>query len=1223
MDLLSELKNRIKKMQCIMILTKIQKTNYAELKDSKFFLNSKNLFKQSIVFLCCLFSFSLSYSQAINFEAEDAVLFNSAAIRDCASCSGGKFVGDMGGPSNGYFTSTANVNETGTYKLTFSFSSGDPRSIFISVNEGSATRIVCDSGEWGVFDTKEIFIDLSEGDNSIRFFNETDYAPDIDNFVIELQQTPPPSSLSFEAENGVLFNGANIQDCGSCSNGKQVGNLGGSSNGYFAQLVTVNQEGIYTMDLSFSSGDPRSIFISVDDGGAIEVVCDSGDWGVVGNVEVDISLKSGNNTIKFFNENGFGPNIDKFDLRLKTSQFNCTNCEKITFSNNGEIYYNLDTGTTTIIVNGLQIVGEAYANLTDGSKTFTSKEYTTRAATKTSISDGFGLGEKTTINLSGNNLPNIQQVFYTYPDKRYFFTEVILQGANVQSNYIAPLISNNVNIYSTGDNRTLTVPFDNDTFIRYNSNIAVNNANSTSSEVTAFYDNTSRNGIVVGSVDQSVWKTGVRTIASGSSLSELNVWAGYTSSNLTRDGINHGTVIGDNIKSPKIFVGFFDDWRIGMEEFGKANAISQPSYIFDWTEPTPFGWNSWGVIQDNINLQNAKAVANFMATELPEFRSGDTAFIDLDSFWDNLVEGGLEGDFSKLTEFVNYCKERGLTPGIYWAPFIDFGKFDRKVEGSSFNYINAWTKVNGGYHDFDDGRAMDPTHPATKDRINLVIDKFKKSGFEMIKIDFIGHAAVESDGFFDSTVKTGMQAFHHGMKYLIDRLDGQMLVYTAISPSLATAPYSHMRRIATDAFTDINETQYTLNSTTYGWWQTYMYDFIDADHIVFRDASIGENRARLISGVVTGTLTIGDDYSTQGPWVENSKLLLQNKEILTLAADGKAFRPVEGNSREGASETFIKQDGDVYYLAIINYGDEKTYNLNLNRLGIANGTHCVKEYFSGKQFSTGTEALQFTIAGKNAQIFEITTGNSNCAFSLATNNFNVQSRNVSCPGQDNGRLFIDVVDQNYEYNVSINGVNSFVLPNADSEFKYISEDLLPGDYEVCFKVNGINNYEQCFQVTISEPEVIDVSTKYNKSSGNKKVAITMNGSDEYKVYINGEKNIIMTSGEHEFELNIGENEVIVKGKKECQGIYSEKIFVSPGIQVYPNPIIDFLQIYIPENSKEGALQVFSAQGALLLQSTKKAFSSNVTLNLQSLKSGIYFLRISDEKFQETIKIIKQ
>jgi hypothetical protein len=51
------------------------------------------------------------------------------------------------------------------------------------------------------------------------------------------------------------------------------------------------------------------------------------------------------------------------------------------------------------------------------------------------------------------------------------------------------------------------VPFANDGFVRYNA-MPINNSG-TSYEVGAFYDNTSRNGLVVGSVTHDTWKTGI------------------------------------------------------------------------------------------------------------------------------------------------------------------------------------------------------------------------------------------------------------------------------------------------------------------------------------------------------------------------------------------------------------------------------------------------------------------------------------------------------------------------------------------------------------------------------------------------------------------------------------------------------------------------------------------------------------------------------------------
>lgn len=1179
--------------------------------------NAIKIHRLLLLFVMFLFA-TIQNTNAQTYQAENGALFNGAGIQNCGSCSEGKQVGDLGGPKKGYFTSVANVTTAGSYDLNLSFSSGDPRSIFISVNNGSPLEVVCNSGNWGTVASKKITIAMTAGDNTIRFFNENGYGPNIDKFDITPAQivNPCPTCLIVEAEKTSLFNGAAIQNCGSCSEGKQVGDLGGPTNGYFTTVVNIATAGNFTMDLSFSSGDTRSIFISVNDGTPTEVVCNSGNWSNVAIESFDISLNAGNNTLKFFNAKGYGPNIDKFELKPKVG----TN-PTFNFGATGKIVYNPNNGTANVFVGSRQIITDGYAELNDGSKNITSKEYATRKIVQTPNTDGNGTGEKIVISLTGNNLPEMEQIFYTYTNKNYFLTEIVLKGTSVQSNYMAPMISSNVKIHAEGDNRMLFVPFDNDTFIRYNTKAAISNASQTSSEVTAYYENNSRKGLVVGSVEHSTWKTGVRTAGNGGTLSELKVWGGYTALDVTRDAIQHGKISGTSVKSPKIFIGLYDDWRIGMEDYGKATLVAEPTYLFDWNKATPVIWNSWGVIQKNLTLENAKGVTNFIADELPVFRSGNTAYINLDSYWDNLVTGGWAGDFSKLTEFVKHCKSKGLTPGIYWAPFVDFGKFDRKIEGSSFNYINAWTKVNGGYHDLDNCRALDPTHPGTKDRINLIIDKFKANGFEMIKIDFIGHAAVEADSYFDPNIKTGMQAFNYGMKYVIDRLEGKMLVYVAISPSLATGPYAHIRRIACDSFAKIDETEYTLNSTTYGWWQNQIYDYVDADHMVFKGVTLGENRARLVSGLVTGTLTAGDDFSTSGTWNNVAKDLLQNKELLQIAADGKAFKPIDGNSVQGASEAYVKKVGTSYLVGIVNYSGEKNFNISLSRLGIANGNHCVKEMFSGKQFSLSGNNLQVKIAAQDAQFFEINTASANCIFSLAANNNKVLASNVTCPGNKNGKMTIKVEDKTLNYTVSVTGMQPIAFPTATGTYEVTTTDMLPGEYDVCFKVNGIANYEQCYQITISEPRVVNVAASFNRTAG--VVNLDIVGEDSFKLIVNGEESEI-TAGQQEIVLKPGFNDVIVRGKKDCQGEFKQRYFVEDSLNVYPNPARDFIKVDVPQMGDNVTAKVYSIDGALVLKmekNTKNSKSFQVDLSL--LQSGIYFLSVGDQKSEQTVKIIKQ
>jgi hypothetical protein len=466
-----------------------------------------------------------------------------------------------------------------------------------------------------------------------------------------------------------------------------------------------------------------------------------------------------------------------------------------------------------------------------------------------------------------------------------------------------------------------------------------------------------------------------------------------------------------------------------------------------------------------------------------------------------------------------------------------------------------------------------------------------------------------------------MQAFNHGMKYLIDRLDSKMLVYVAISPSLATGPYAHMRRIATDSFADINETQYTLNSTTYGWWQSQIYDYIDADHLVFRNVTLGENRARLVSGIVTGTITVGDDFSTTGTWSDVAKKLLQNKELLQVAADGKAFRPVEGKSVQGASEVFVKKVGTSYFVGVLNYGAEKTFNISLERLGIVNGNHCIKEMFSGRQFSLSGNSLQATIDAEDAQLFEINTQSSNCVFSLATDNNKIQTTNISCPGNKNGKINLKVVDQSLKYTVTVTGLEPVVFPNAEGLYEYNSPDLLPGVYDICFKVNGIPNYQECYQVTISEPAIVDVSTIVNKKA--RSVTLKLKGSDSYTINLNGIETRI-DSDVHTIELKSGLNLLTVKGKQDCQGEISKQFYLAESLSVYPNPATKYIRVDVPQMGDEVQAKIFTVEGSLIMNFTQNTKESKFfEINLESLKTGLYLLTVGDQKLEQSVKIIKK
>jgi alpha-galactosidase len=641
------------------------------------------------------------------------------------------------------------------------------------------------------------------------------------------------------------------------------------------------------------------------------------------------------------------------------------------FGRNNMIIYSLTTGTYDVVFDGKKTITGAYA-VCKGKTEMTSTGAAVRTHTlwTRTIHDRMDRYEITT----ERNGVRMQQVFNLYGSSNFFYTTMSVIGKGVAASYMSPLTTDKVVFDEKGDNRVLNVPFDNDMWARFNAQ-PLQHANFTSSEVTAIYNNNSYKGLVIGSVVQQVWKTGITVKNNADRSISISAFGGFADSNITHDKIPHGlvTTTDTSCVSPEMMVGMFPDWRTGMEHYASHIHFTSQG-IFNWRKATPVGWNSWGAIQNKITLDKAKKVIDFMADSCKGYRSANgTLYVDLDSFWDNMIKGGLDGDVSELKQFVAYCKSKGLKPGIYWAPFTDWGKHDRKMEGSDHTYAQAWLKQNGKPVEVDGALALDATHPGTKARIDYYLTHFRKLGFKMIKIDFLGHGALECDRFYDPAVTTGMQAYKVGMQCVTKALNNKMLVYAAISPTMATAPYVHMRRIACDAFSAIDNTEYTLNSTGYGWWQSHLYNFVDADHVVFNRESEGANRARLISALVTGTLIAGDDFSSYGPWSNTAKRLLQNKDLLKVIKDGRSFRPVEANTGNKGVELFVKTDYPPQaYLAVFNYSNTpRTYTFSLSRLADNLGPAVTAVELLTKTTENWQDSIQIAIPPSDAGIYLI------------------------------------------------------------------------------------------------------------------------------------------------------------------------------------------------------------------------------------------------------------
>ncbi len=263
--------------------------------------------------------------------------------------------------------------------------------------------------------------------------------------------------------------------------------------------------------------------------------------------------------------------------------------------------YNLTAGTTDFYWKNTKIISAFYSGI--GFDTGYIKGISYSAWSYTLV----GTNEAV-ITATGNGLPTMKQ-YFTLDQPDSFLVRVDASGSNLSANWMGPVVVDSttgglVNIGVTNDNRALYVPFDNDGFVSYNA--MPMNSSSTGYEVGAFYDNASRNGLVVGSVTHNIWKTGIYFYGANNHLSQMNVFGGVTS---PWDVMSPGYVSGNTVSSPTVFVGFGSDWRATMQNYANENTNFASRMV--WTNGVPFGWNSWGVIQQNINYPDAIAASDF------------------------------------------------------------------------------------------------------------------------------------------------------------------------------------------------------------------------------------------------------------------------------------------------------------------------------------------------------------------------------------------------------------------------------------------------------------------------------------------------------------------------------------------------------------------------------------------------------------------------------------
>ncbi|WP_158790920.1 IPT/TIG domain-containing protein [Granulicella sp. L60] len=775
-----------------------------------------------------------------------------------------------------------------------------------------------------------------------------------------------------------LNGGAAVAACVGCPSGLKVGSMG-YNNGVTFNNVYAPVAGNYIVTLvGCEGGGTQTYQVSANGGAANNVPLYGNNWYVsTPPVSTVVALNAGSaNTITVTNTQTYSPDI--VYIAVNPANIGTSSSPQPVTMSSGQnlVTYDLSTGFATFASGGLNKITGFYSEAYVGSTLYrsTSSSYARTASS--------GANGETDITLTATDgSPTMIQRFIM--SANHFTVQVEIDGASAGSSEMSPLVVNQAGAVDAGsytDPRFLVVPYDNNAYYNYNAETP-NGLSDTGYEVGAFYDNTSRNGLVVGSVTHDTWKTGIQFTGNANKLDFL--WA-YGGANSTEDQLPQSAVSGAKILSPVVMVGYYDDWRQGMEDFANTNAQYAP--MLTWTGPAPMGWNSWGKIQNNLSYTNATAVEDYFHTQLPNYNNNGVVYINLDNYWTNLTD-------SQLQSFVTHAHSQGQKAGIYWTPFIIWNWTDltTAVDGApNYKFGDIVMKYSNGtpMGAVDSAWGADPTHPGTQQRIDYYINKFKTIGFDYIKLDFLIHGALEGGSnngvFYDTTIHTGTQAYSQAMNRLYTDVGTSMLIDESIAP-LFPYQYAHTRRVAGDTYGSIEDTKREMASASYGWWMAgRIYNWNDPDEMLLEGTetpsggttpvpfTANENKSRVTSGAIAGFMLNGDDVTDAGapPLVQT---WLTNTSINGLPALGLNFRPVEGNTGTAPVNVLVAQQSNVYYVAVFNYDIANPLNttIDLGRAGLNSSTaYSVTDLWTGKT-SSATGSLLVSLGAAESTILKL------------------------------------------------------------------------------------------------------------------------------------------------------------------------------------------------------------------------------------------------------------
>ena len=168
---------------------------------------------------------------------------------------------------------------------------------------------------------------------------------------------------------------------------------------------------------------------------------------------------------------------------------------------------------------------------------------------------------------------------------------------------------------------------------------------------------------------------------------------------------------------------------------------------------------------------------------------------------------------------------------------------------------------------------------------------------------------------------------------------------------------------------------------------------------------------------------------------------------------------------------------------------------------------------------------------------------------VSAQNYRLKITHAACPGSNDGSIEA-ALEKALPYTITIQG-GGYAKTDKISGTAYTAAGLPPGAYTVCFGIEGVPGYNQCFNAVITEPKPLSA---YSVKREGLRAVYALSGAEKYYVTVNG---VTTQTAESAVSISLhpGNNVIKIATDKICQGVFEEKIAVDGNSQItlYPNP----------------------------------------------------------------------